>query len=277
MLRLENAAEVHRDYDFFSGTAGILYSASVIDTLIGAGWTRTLCRRLANRLIRSVETVHGVPVWPAPEIDDGPFAGVAHGSAGGALALAVWGRRSNSIELVRCARDIFSRLFTSARLPGDGGLAHTVDGNDTPATPDHTWCHGAAGYLWAILIGLGDDPGVRDAIDWSASKFLQSPLSNNPICCHGLAGELDLCGLLGNIERFKAGAEERAARVIAALRLLMQRRTGMAVWASEGPEMTTPDLWVGFLGPATALACHARATPGAILSPEWFAITASRP
>jgi class IV lanthipeptide synthase len=275
-LRLENAAEVHRDYDFFSGTAGILYAASILDALGGAGWSRTICARLADRLIGSVETAHGVPVWPAAEPDGRPLAGVAHGSAGGALALAVWGRRSNGIELVQGARDVFSRLFTHARLPEDGGLAHILDGNVSPAAADHTWCHGAAGYLWAMLVGLGDDPGVRDAIDWSASRFLRSPISHNAVYCHGLAGELDLCGLLGNIARFKADAEERATRVAAALRLLMQRKAGLAVWASEGPEMTTPDLWVGFLGPAVALARHGAATPGAILSPDWFAITASR-
>ena len=192
--------------------------------------------------------------------------GAAHGSAGVALALAAWSVRAGDDDARTLAIDTLSRLFAHARADG-GGLMRSLDVSDTE---DRHWCHGAAGYLWCALVGFGDEPRLRDAIDWSAERFFASAILTSPVYCHGLAGQLDLCRLLEQIDRYRALAQNRAALLVGALRLLAERRRGDVVWTSEEPETITPDLWVGFLGPAVALARHAAAADGSLFSPEWF-------
>ncbi len=46
---------------------------------------------------------------------------------------------------------------------------------------------------------------------------------------------------------------------------------GRCAWTSDDPAIVTPDLWVGFLGPASALARHAAGLRDALLSPAGLA------
>ena len=50
----------------------------------------------------------------------------------------------------------------------------------------------------------------------------------------------------------------------------MQRRKGLSAWSSEDPQVFTPDLWLGFLGPASSLAMHTADHRGALLSRTWL-------
>jgi hypothetical protein len=61
-----------------------------------------------------------------------------------------------------------------------------------------------------------------------------------------------------------------------ALRCAHSKRGGNCLWVSDDPDVITPDLWVGFLGPATALALHASGSPWPLLSAEWLT-TCSNP
>lgn len=72
--------------------------------------------------------------------------------------------------------------------------------------------------------------------------------------------------MISAIERHATLAERRSRQLAAVLRLLAVRRQGLRVWGAEEPEILTPDLWVGFLGPATALAMWAKAYPFPLLS-----------
>jgi hypothetical protein len=65
-------------------------------------------------------------------------------------------------------------------------------------------------------------------------------------------------------------ARSRADRAAGVLRLVSFRERECCVWGSEDPEVIKPDLWVGFLGPATALALYARNCSHALLSPSWL-------
>ena len=71
----------------------------------------------------------------------------------------------------------------------------------------------------------------------------------------------------------RALAQSRTASLVRALRLLW-KPGGHSPWASDHPSLTTPDLWIGFLGPASALALHAREASAPLLSLEslrWLA------
>jgi hypothetical protein len=62
----------------------------------------------------------------------------------------------------------------------------------------------------------------------------------------------------------------RRARVIVETLRSLQVTSGEGLrWNAENPEVFTPDLWVGFLGPATALARWAAGQHSALLSPDW--------
>ena len=54
------------------------------------------------------------------------------------------------------------------------------------------------------------------------------------------------------------------------MRLQKTRLKGEVVWPSEDPNTITPDLWVGFLGPAVALGMNRKEAKTALFSKEWF-------
>lgn len=77
---------------------------------------------------------------------------------------------------------------------------------------------------------------------------------------------LELWSMISAIERHATLAERRSRQLAAVLRLLTVRRQGLRVWGAEETEILTPDLWVGFLDPATALGMWAKAYPFPLLS-----------
>jgi hypothetical protein len=60
------------------------------------------------------------------------------------------------------------------------------------------------------------------------------------------------------------------------LRLHLRREDGLCIWGAEDPQVFTPDLWVGFLGPASALSLHAMRVSDPILSGTWLRSCASQ-
>jgi hypothetical protein len=135
--------------------------------------------------------------------------------------------------------------------------------------------------VWALLAGPAPDGGslwdTLDAADraWCVSTLLaHDSIVSNPTFCHGLAGRLDLWTALAAGRDAPAAAHRRARAVAATLRQLALRAGPHVVWSSESPSIVTPDLWVGFLGPAAALARHAcrRSTP--LFSLEWLRVCA---
>jgi hypothetical protein len=80
--------------------------------------------------------------------------------------------------------------------------------------------------------------------------------------------------MLERHSRWTAIAAQRADRAAAALRLMARRQNGLCVWGAEDPDIITPDLWVGYLGPATALALHGRGIQHSILSSSWLSACA---
>src|ERR1035437_7042742 len=189
--RLFEAASVQHDFDLFSGAAGVLWAACLLAEIVEDDDICELAARCGNELIRLAEVRDGLLVWPPIEPGDSPLTGAAHGSAGIALALAVWGRMTRRSEALDLAFETFTRLFRNGRLINGTMLRRVVDGASACA-PILPWCHGIAGYLWCMLLAFGDDHRLAPAIDWSLDKCAGARSIGSPVYCHGMAGELEL-------------------------------------------------------------------------------------
>ena len=273
-LRLVKAVSVDQDCDLFSGAAGVLWAACMLSEILDDDEVCELAARCGNELIRLCEVRDDLCVWPSANPSDPPLTGAAHGSAGIAMALAIWGRMTGRSEGLDLALEIFERLFRNGRSMDGTMLRRTVDGDPSYA-PILQWCHGVAGYLWCMLLAFGDDRRLAPAVDWSVEKCAAAKPSGNPVYCHGMAGELELWRLIGNYPRLAGGAASRADRAASALRFQLRREEGLSVWGAEDASILTPDLWVGFLGPATALALYARRASDPLLSGAWLSSCAS--
>jgi hypothetical protein len=266
-IRLAAAVCVEGECDLFSGTAGVLWAACLIGSILGEEKASAFAARCGELLVRLAEVREGLFVWPS--IGAAPMTGAAHGSAGIAMALAIWGRMARRPVAVDLALETFERLYRNGRIGEGATLRRSVDEASSGA-PVLSWCHGIAGYLWCMMLAFGDDRRLAPAIDWSLERCAGTKALASPVYCHGTAGELELWRLIAEHPRHAMCARSRADRAAGVLRLVSFRERECCVWGSEDPEVIKPDLWVGFLGPATALALYARKCSHALLSPSWL-------
>jgi serine/threonine protein kinase len=279
-IRLLAAASPSAELDLFCGAAGVLWAGCLIADILNEDWPLEIVRTKAELLLDSVENVDGVVVWPVSKtsrtLDNAPYTGAAHGPTGIAMALGIWGRRSGCNRAVQLAKETFRGLHAKA-LTSDGKAIRISFGTNSEAAPAGIWCHGIAGYLWCMLQAFGDDPTLHAQMDWavnslSLTNFMINP---NPTYCHGLSMQLELWRMLSTIPRYRNLAIKRAAQIVLILQLLQQRLEGKIVWSSDEPEIITPDLWIGFLGPAVALALWASGRQDALLSSSWLSSCAN--
>jgi hypothetical protein len=275
--RLECAvAGCQDELDLFSGAAGVLWAGCLLSSVVGERWPLDVVRAHADRLHETVEIVDGVIGWRSSALFDperNVYLGAAHGTAGIALALARWGRAAACESSVRLAAEAFASVFDDGRTSDGANILATASG---VARPAHHWCHGVAGYLWCLLqvIDLADPrPQARE---WAAEAFARSaPLVDNPTYCHGLAGMLETWRMLSSVPKAGDLARRRTYEAVAVLRTLHRHDGGGTIWSSEASAVVCPDLWVGFLGPATALAMTAGGIADAVLSERWLERCAS--
>ncbi|WP_437113680.1 lanthionine synthetase LanC family protein [Streptomyces roseoverticillatus] len=265
------------NYDLFSGAAGIVWAGCLLDTVLGDSWGRDLAERQAARVrtaARTADEVIGWPTDPATDPSGRIYTGAAHGAAGVAMALGVWGRATGCTASSGLAEEAMYRLAEHAVTDdgtGRAALRWTTSGGTRPT---HHWCHGLAGYLWCHLqlsagAGAGGEEPAR--LDRTVEAFENAmPALDNPTMCHGLAGELENWRMLRTLPRHHDRATEWIRHLTDDLRLLHLTRDGDTMWPSEDPSVVTPDLWVGFLGPAAQLALAASGSADAMLSPAWL-------
>ena len=273
--RLEAAAAPSSEFDLFSGAAGVVWAGCIIAAVLGKKWPAAVVKKSARALLAAASRERGVRVWPASETmrdsEPGPYLGAAHGSAGIAMALAVWGRVTGERRPRQLAAETFMSLYEGG-LDESGKSFYYKLNEDPRPTAASDWCHGTAGYLWCLLQAFGDEPTLAAQIDWAVGVLAELPavLATNPTYCHGLAGLLELWRMVSAVARHRAVALDRLASVEATLRLTCARSGGQTYWCSDDPTVVTPDLWIGFLAPATALALHATGRRAALLSEEWL-------
>jgi len=265
------AAEDVVELDLFFGAAGIVWSACMLAFILQAQWPMRAAEQAARRLTQDVKEQGGLLVWassPADDVNDAHL-GAAHGSAGIAMSLAVWGRDSGCARSLKLAHDTFLRLFQSGRTSDQRELLYKL--NAESGTKCGTWCHGSAGYLWCMLQAFGDDAALRMPIDWALRALVDVPLLANPGYCHGMAGQLDLWCLLARYPRLAEIARPRAALAAQLTEQLGFRTDNAWAWPADEPDQIRPNLWSGTLGPACALALLQRGEWDTLLSRETLA------
>ncbi|MFD9372601.1 lanthionine synthetase LanC family protein [Streptomyces sp. NPDC060020] len=271
--RFEHAAYSRiPDYDLFSGAAGIVWAGSLLDAVLGSSWGRSLAEQQVMRVRAGARLVDGLVGWlPNPEFDPSGrvYVGAAHGTAGVGMALAVWGRSTGCTATRDLADEALGSVPDHGLTADKANILTTTSGDISAA---HHWCHGVAGFLWCLL-QASPDPGIAvdAARQLAATAFDRAtPVLDNPTMCHGLAGVMETWRMLGALPEHSGRARHRLAQTTNALRLLHRAQGGATVWSSENPSVVTPDLWVGFMGPATQLALASAGSAFAVLSPQWL-------
>ncbi|MGW1496070.1 class III lanthionine synthetase LanKC N-terminal domain-containing protein [Streptomyces sp. NPDC002402] len=271
--RFEHAASSHTlDYDLFSGAAGIVWAGRLLDAILGTSWGCGLVEQQVKRIRKAAGRIDGVVGWPANlEYDSsgGVYVGAAHGTAGIAMALAGWAGATGCAATAQLAGEALYSIAEHGLTNDGSNIRATVSGSTMPA---HTWCHGAAGFLWCLLQSSHDltvpDTAILESV---ATKFDRAmPLLANPSMCHGVGGMLETWRMLRVLPSHCDQASRQIGRLVGMLRLLHHAYEGATVWSSDQPAVVTPDLWVGFLGPAVQLALAANGSSAAVISPDWL-------
>jgi hypothetical protein len=268
---LEAAANQSGDCDLFSGAAGVLWAGCLLSDVLEEDWPLRMVEAQARHLHSRAELVDGLCVWPASPLFDPEgraYFGAAHGAAGSAMALAAWAVATGCEKSEQLAITVFDGLVDRALSTSFPTLP---EGPGRPARAPEYWCHGTAGLLWCLLQATGLRNHLKRHVALcAAAVFDQAPFVSNPTLCHGTAGLLELSRMLDGAPGAPPHARALRARGIEALRLSFQRRGEDGIWSSEHPRDITPDLWVGFLGPAVALAQEAVDSRHALLSAPWL-------
>lgn len=259
------------DPDLFSGSAGIIWGAVIIANILEESWPLELVARRATTLMAQVESEGGVPCWRSSEAFDStrkPYFGVAHGSAGVALALGIWGRRTGHQGSLALALETFRSLCSSLNEGLD-----LVEGPQRSLVPMTMWCHGSAGLLWALLRAVDAIPSVEGLLPPLAEHFLsESSLPSSTDMCHGIGGLLDVAHSLRR-RGIGGGRAEAYVACLADVLILLATRTGQSrVWPLIGTDAASPGLMQGFLGPASTLAIVASNKMDGLLSDDWLMI-----
>jgi hypothetical protein len=267
--RFVSACSRADEIDLFSGMAGVIWTACLLHTTLREDWPLQAAAGPAEILQSLGGEVEGLPVWAFDPAAEEHYLGCAHGSIGVAMTLGWWGKLTRQRALLENALEVFQRVHAIGRVADGSAFKLSIQSHRFHAVGN--WCHGVGGYLWAMLQLFGDEPGLRREIDWAVATMAASPSVATATYCHGLAGHLELWRLIAGIPRFATLAADKAGKVVRALRLLHHKKNGRCAWTADDPSIVTPDLWVGFLGPATALALHAAGSRGALLSQDWLA------
>ncbi|MCE0764115.1 hypothetical protein LWC35_14520 [Pseudonocardia kujensis] len=266
------------DYDLFSGAAGIVRAGCLVAAVSGEAWPLDLVSGQVGRLHTACRA-GAAPGWPAsPDFDTSRavYHGAAHGSAGIALALAEWGAMTGAAESMSLAVETFEGIHWHARTPeGDNIVPSSAGGRTFPAL---AWCHGLAGVVWCLEQAFGGSDTLAEVREQAVEAVLgPPPLLHDPTLCHGTAGALEVYRIARASPTHGDQAGKRVADAVAVLRVLQQRTPEGTVWGAEEPSLITPDLWVGFLGTAAALAMSAADVSHPLLSLAWLSRCAQQP
>jgi hypothetical protein len=259
------------NHDLFSGSAGIIWSACALSRILEVEWPLEMVADHARQLRRVASVQEGVVCWSsAPEYDhaQSPYFGAAHGSAGNALALALWGASAGCSDSTALALETLTSLCRNALL-GDRFSLRVGPGRSAAAPA--AWCHGTFGLLWALTqVSYRSDEALSLVAVLLESMPAHLQVPSNPSLCHGLAGVVDIAravsvtgvrsDLLEDIERASTDM----------LRLYALRAHGYVSWPKEDGSKAEPNLLAGYLGPAAALSMVAAHQRRMLISQEWL-------
>lgn len=278
--RLFHAVEHNQSEDLFSGAAGVLMAASLMAELLDVEWPLVDTKPLVGRVVMSLSSLMSnlsgsskarpIRTQDARHLPLNSIGiGAAHGVAGIALGATLWGRLMNNAGLVDLARNsllegLHRTILMTETYPSD------PDSVRNKGRVDLSWCHGLMGMLWCVLQTFYTEPMAKKFIYWAVSLAGKEPGVEDSTYCHGVSGHLEVWRMLARHSDFEAFATIEAEKDVQILRCLQAKRMNQRVWRSDNPEIFTPDLWVGFLGPATSLSLWLVKSKDSLLSVRWL-------
>ena len=249
------AAPLDSMEDFFAGLAGVAWTACVVGDLLDDPGLFDFAAACAARICKSAISADGLIYWEpsGPFRDDSPMPllGAAHGATGIAMVLAHVGRRLNNERARRLGLDSLHRLWL--RYQPLGQMPMRTGEAPSEQRLGH-WCHGTVGFVWSLLQLFGDCGELTDPLHWGIETLNTSQWLGNPTYCHGVSGHLEVWRMAAALNQYQSIGRRRIAMALTALKAQQHRSGGHQIWSSEESTIVTPDLWVGFLAPATALA-----------------------
>jgi lantibiotic modifying enzyme len=246
--------------------AGILLTITILSEILGDCALLDIGTIISEKIFSAAEERDSLIVWP----DNGiAYTGAAHGSAGISLSLLLFGQRTGSIALIDLSVSALKRLYRNRNI-SQNSIIHDVFDQNKVVAPVSSWCHGVEGYLWCMLFSPDYHFIFKEEIAWAVNTFKKIIPISNPTCCHGIAGQLEVWRMLGNIPEYRNIADLKAKKAAEALRLLHQKQNGNIVWHSEDYKIVTPDLWVGFLGTACSSCLYSTGIRQSIFSSAWL-------
>jgi type 2 lantibiotic biosynthesis protein LanM len=202
-----------RRYDLVGGSAGFVMALAALHRASGEPGTLEPLARAAEHLVASAVVQERGIGWPV----NGPaLAGIAHGNAGIAMALAtafeltgvtgLWSGAERALDYERSIRRDDLANWPDLRVSTDGE-AMTA------------WCHGAPGIALARsrLLQIHPHTGAREDLEMALKTARRTILRAGHLCC-GMAGINDILLELGRRtgDPSLIGQAERQAMSLAA-------------------------------------------------------------
>jgi type 2 lantibiotic biosynthesis protein LanM len=243
--------EQDTDLDLVTGTAGCILSLVGLHEARPSTRTLAVTRQCGERLLATARQMpHGLG-WITPANQKRPLAGLSHGAAGFALALAELAARTGDARFREAALAAlaYERTLFSAEAGNWRDLRPFGPGTESDEEGEGSfpiaWCHGAAG------IGLGrlfllrhlDDATIRSEIATALQTTLKSGFGMGHCLCHGDLGNLEtlLQASLTFGEEFRSPVEQTAGQILASI-WRRGRRCGAEV------DVEVPGLMIGIAG-----------------------------
>ena len=249
------------DPDLFFGSAGVVLASAICSSLLNDSSFLKITSTQVMELVNTAYEHEGLVCWiPSGNLDGSriPKTSVSHGSIGISLAIGVWASASSAAEKFReLAEQALLSLPRLCRTKQLNAFPEVVLSHSA-LTPNHIWCRGVSGYLWALVRArnfIRNQQEFTENLQWGAELLLKEPIGGNTTVCHGLAGQLDLLLDLIACDILPRPALEQRARWI--VKLLVAGQTGSLegnkTWCSEHSNWYSAGLWVGFMGTAKVL------------------------
>ncbi|WP_051217345.1 type 2 lanthipeptide synthetase LanM family protein [Paenibacillus assamensis] len=247
--RMEPLIEKDVMYDLLSGNAGAIVVCLRLYSMTGSEKALRAAVRCGEHLLSEVKELEVGCGWSF-DIKAGhePIAGLSHGSAGIAWALAELSEATGDKRYVEtAARTIeFERTLFDASI-GNWSDTRFVEkrqelGLGTPVQ----WCHGAAGIALGRLMYYRKYPDgkIREEIDIAVQTTVREGFGGSHCLCHGDLGNLEV--LLLAAEQFEDDEMKEIAMKYAANTLSEAESNG---WFCGIPqEEETPSFMLGLTG-----------------------------
>jgi len=256
--------EADRRLDVLGGTAGFLASVATLHRHRPTPDLLAVATRCGVHLLDTAERLDSGIGWrpdPGASVGSRPLAGLSHGAAGIAWALARLFSLTGDERFAAGARRAI-RFERTLFVPEAGNWLDLREGEEPGEAPAESprprymvaWCHGAPGIGLARLETLAhlgsrhlDDGEIVDEIGTALATTWAQGFGSCHCLCHGDLGNLELLMRAGTVPRFEHYAGRARARAGAILRDIEDSgwRCG-AIGELENPGLMTGLAGIGY-------------------------------